>query len=90
MAWALTQIPVPTSQSKKEMLEGRLNALQQQFSKQQSSEAEKFKVLDMMLRRLQDEVSHRTRCLFFSLGVVRVYTSGEPVRNRDHWATALP
>ena len=47
------------------MLEGRLNALQQQFSKQQSSEAEKFKVLDMMLRRLQDEVSHRTRCLFF-------------------------
>lgn len=42
--------------SKKEMLEGRLNALQQQFSKQQSSEAEKFKVLDMMLRRLQDEV----------------------------------
>jgi len=39
------------------MLEGRLNALQQQFSKQQSSEAEKFKVLDMMLRRLQDEVS---------------------------------
>jgi len=42
--------------SKKAMLENRLNALQQQFSKQQSSEAEKFKVLEMMLRRLQDEV----------------------------------
>jgi len=42
--------------SKKEMLENRLNALQQNMSKQQSSEAEKFKVLEMMLRRLQDEV----------------------------------
>jgi hypothetical protein len=43
-------------ESKKEMLENRLNALQQNMSKQQSSEAEKFKVLEMMLRRLQDEV----------------------------------
>jgi len=48
--------PEPKEVSKKEMLEGRLSALQQQFSKQQTSEAEKFKVLDMMLRRLQDEV----------------------------------
>lgn len=53
----MPQAPEPEKEvSKKEMLEGRLNALQQQFSKQQSSEAEKFKVLDMMLRRLQDEV----------------------------------
>jgi len=51
-----TAEPEPKEASKKEMLEGRLNALQQQFSKQQSSEAEKFKVLEMMLRRLQDEV----------------------------------
>jgi len=48
--------PVNKDASRKDELESRLNALQQNMSKQQSSEAEKFKVLEMMLRRLQDEV----------------------------------
>lgn len=42
--------------SKKGEINRRLGALQTQFEKQQSSEAEKFKVLDMMLRRLSDEL----------------------------------
>jgi len=53
-----TPLPEPEDKatSRKEELELRLSALQQNMSKQQSSEAEKFKVLEMMLRRLQDEV----------------------------------
>lgn len=43
--------------SKKGEINRRLGALQTQFEKQQSSEAEKFKILDMMLRRLSDELT---------------------------------
>lgn len=43
--------------SKKGEINRRLGALQNQFEKQQSSEAEKFKILDMMMRRLADELT---------------------------------
>jgi len=43
--------------SKKAEINRRLGCLQTQFEQQQSSEAEKFKVLDMMLRRLSDELT---------------------------------
>jgi len=43
--------------SKKAEINRRLGALTGQFEQQQSAEAEKFKVLDMMLRRLSDELT---------------------------------
>lgn len=43
--------------SKKSEINRRLGALTTQFEKQQSSEAEKFKILDMMMRRVSDELT---------------------------------